>query len=151
MVCNFFGKKTEPNKLLKTGVNFRFSHNNKKYAAYVPPTGWSHWGLARLAEKYGLNGVVCDWTVDNEHCKKSGKKTAFAKLATELEKYPLMASIYKNPKNKTGGHLIVLTGYSKNKIFFNDPDAKKESNIRKTMGLKKFLASWKRKIIVIKI
>lgn len=131
MLLEYSGKKTNPDDLLKLGL---------KIGAYLPGIGWRHRGLVELAKKYGDRGKNFDWA-------GLDLKIAVHQLKIHLKKYPLLASIYNAFNPKRGGHLIVLVGMEKNKIFYHDPDAKK--NIRKSVSMKKFLKGWKKRIIVI--
>ncbi|MDP3729423.1 MAG: cysteine peptidase family C39 domain-containing protein [bacterium] len=149
MILNYFGKNIPPEKLLEIGLNFKFSYKGSEYFAHTPSFNWIHWGLARIAKKFGFQGIVYDWSVNNEVCKKLNKKAAFDKLTKLLEKYPLMASLNKTFSGKGKGHLIVLTGIDKNRIFYNDPDYKIKKHSCKNISKTKFLKHWTKRTIVV--
>ena len=131
MLLEYSGRKTKPDDLLRLGL---------KIDAYLPGIGWKHHGLVELAEKYGAKGENFDWA-------KLDLSIAVRQLKIHLKKYPVLTSIYNSFNPKRGGHLIVLVGMEKNKIFYHDPNAKKKS--RRAVSLKKFLTGWKKRIIVI--
>ncbi len=133
MILEYFDKKIPAEMLLNQGL---------KIKAYLPGIGWKHKGIVKLAKKFRLNGKNFDWA-------KLNTKTAFLKLKNYLKKYPILASIHLNFNPKNGGHLVVITGISETKIFYNDPDSKTEKQISKSIPIKKFLTGWKKRIIVI--
>lgn len=133
MLLEYSGKKTNPDDLLKLGL---------KIDAYLPGIGWKHRGLVELSKKYGARGKNFDWA-------GLDLKIAFNQLKIHLKKHPLLASIYNAFNPKRGGHLIVLVGMEKDKIFYHDPDARSKNKIKKSVSLKKFLAGWKKRIILI--
>ncbi len=149
MISEYFDKKIPREQLLKLGLKLNFTYKNKEYSAYSPEFGWNNWGLVHLAEKFNFKGIVYDWSIDNDHCKKLNKKPAFQKLKNYLKKYPILASIYLNFNPKKGGHLVVITGISGTKISYNDPDSKIKKQIPKSVPIKKFLTGWKKRIIII--
>jgi len=148
MLLGYFNKKRSPDRLLKTGLKLTFFYKRKKYLAYAPAFGWTHWGLVRLAKKSNLNGAVYDWSTDNDWCKKSSKKTAFNKVIDLLKKQPVIVSMRKT-FNKKGAHLVVLTGYDNKKIFYNDPDHKLQSYSGSHISKTNFLRNWTKRAIVI--
>ncbi|MBI4991767.1 MAG: C39 family peptidase [Candidatus Harrisonbacteria bacterium] len=133
MLFNYFGKEISADQLLKDGIT-----NN----AYLKAVGWKHKELAELGKQYGLNGENLDWTALDA-------QSAYQKATGYLNQYPIMASVYNNFEPGNSGHLIVITGATTDKIFYNDPDAKNINNISKEISLKKFLNGWKKRIIII--
>lgn len=133
MEIDFFKPKTASvMKLLKEGLSS---------GAYVKNVGWSHQGLADLAEKYGLEGKVHDFS-------KLKKDMAFAELADSLSGGPVIASIYNkfNPKS-TLGHLIVVTGFDEDYVYYNNPAS---TGGEKKIGVTDFLSGWKKRYITIR-
>ena len=133
IVLEYWGVKEKADDLIKLGL---------KQDAYIPGIGWKHGGLVSIAKEFGLRGENLDWFKDLP-------EEAFEKLLSKLEKYPVLASIYKNFKLGGSGHLIVLTGYENGWIFFNDPDSKTRKGIQNKVVVEKFLNGWKRRIVVI--
>ena len=150
MILKNLGNYIPPEKLLKLGLKFNFTYKNKRYSAYSPKIGWNQWGLAHIAEKFNFKGIVYDWSINNDHCKKLNKKEAFKKLVKLLKKQPLIASI-KRPRNQDASHLIVLTKMQDNKILYNDPDSKTKKGIYKTISAEKFIRSWTKRVIAIHV
>ncbi len=123
---------TSVNEVLREGISS---------GAYVKNVGWSHEGLAGLAVKHGMTGRTFDLSEYN-------KENAFNQFQEIVKEGPVIASIHRgfNPKSSFG-HLIVITGYDDNLIYYNDPG--KHDGIRK-VTISQFMAGWKRKLIVIR-
>lgn len=133
MVLDFWGIKKSADELIKLGL---------KKDAYIQGVGWKHKGLVLVAKKFGFKARNYDWYKDSY-------EVSFKKLLPKLKKYLVIASIYKNLKPGKSGHLVVLTGYENDQIFFNDPNSKTRGGIHKKVAAEKFLSGWKRRIIVI--
>ena len=132
MLIHYYkGEPVDSKNLFETAIK-----NN----AYLPNIGFKHRELAELASNYNLKGENFDWF-------KLDIEEAFNKLLSLLETQPVIASIYSHfdPENKNG-HLIVLTGFDKENIFYNDPQAGPD----KSISIEDFLKGWKKRIIVIK-
>jgi len=128
--------KTEPenfSELVEEGLG---------YAGYIPGVGWRHKELAQMAKGFGLDGESFDW--NNEHAD-----IAFNKTVVYLSRHPVMASIHRGLEEGGSGHLVVLTGYDDGKIFYNDPDSEKRSDVERDAPLEKFLSGWTKRIIVV--
>lgn len=112
-----------------------------KGGAYVKNVGWSHAGLAALAQKHGMIGKTYSF---------SGltKADAFSQFEDIIKEGPAIASIHRgfNPKSSYG-HLIVVTGFDDNLVYYNDPG--KHDGIRK-ISIDQFMNGWKRSLIVIR-
>ena len=117
------------NKLLKEGINA---------GAFINGAGWSHKGLALLAENYGLKGA-------NYDLSGSDMKTAFAQLEKILKEGPVIASVhYKlDPKNPIP-HLIVVNGINNGQVYYNDPASAMGG---KNISIQKFMKAWKKRYI----
>lgn len=118
--------------------------NAFRLAAYIPNVGWAHKGLASLAEEFGFKGKNYDWS-------KKTPDAAYSLLLKKLQKRPIIASIYRNLKPGSSGHLVLLTGIKGNRIYYNDPDSKTRRGIKKTATLNKFLKGWKKRVVEIKL
>ncbi len=111
--------------------------------AYVWNRGWSHRGLVLLARRFGLHGENLDWASLPSHA-------AFRKLLPLLRRGPVIASIYRYPREKRGGHLVVVTEVEAGKVYLLDPIAKTRSRIPRIITRKAFLEAWKRRIVVVR-
>ncbi|MBU0612048.1 C39 family peptidase [Patescibacteria group bacterium] len=133
MIVNFYKPKTTTvQKVLEQGIAI---------GAYQKNVGWKHNGLAALAKKYDMEGKVLDLS-------KPDKETAFEQFKDVIKEGPAIASIHRNFDPKLSfGHLIVITGFDDNLIYYNDPG--KREGIR-TVPITNFMKGWKRKLIVIR-
>lgn len=109
--------------------------------AYQKNVGWKHDGLAALAEKHGLVGSTHDLS-------KLSKDDSFTQFKNILNEGPAVASIHRgfNPKSSFG-HLIVITGFDDNFIYYNDPG--KRDGIKK-VAVNDFMQGWKKRLIVVR-
>lgn len=120
--------------LLKEGVTS---------GAYQTNVGWKHYELAALADRHGLSGRVynfSDLSMDN----------AIIELKDALADGPVIASIYnKFDPVKYGwlGHLIVVTGYDDQGVFYRDPASTKTE---KKISYSGFRTGWKKKFITVR-
>ncbi len=129
-------KKTYPDgdKLVEIGLGLN---------AYIPGVGWRHKELVEIAKSFGLDGKNFDWF-------QKPPKEAFQEMIPHLEKYPLAVSVHPLFETQNqGGHLVVLTGFENNILYYNDPAAKTREKITQKIILNKFLKGWKRRIIAI--
>ena len=109
--------------------------------AYVKNVGWSHQGLVNLAAKHGLIGKRHDFT-------QFKAQKAFLELKYVLNDGPVIASIRnKFDPNATLGHLVVLTGYDDQFVFYHDPAGPKTERKISNAG---FLAGWQRVVISVR-
>lgn len=133
MIVNFYKPKTTTvQKSLEDAIAL---------GAYQKNVGWKHDGLAALAKKYGMDGKVQDFS-------KLNNLDAFNQFKDVIKEGPAIASIHRNFDPKLSfGHLIVITGFDDNQIFYNDPG--KHDGIRK-VSITDFMKGWKRKLIVIR-
>lgn len=139
MVLDFFEPKRTGTRTLSRLIRAR-----TRAHAYIPNVGWSHAGLARIAMRYGLKGKNYDWF-------RESSRSAFKKMIRFLKRGPVIASIYRNLNPNMHGHLVVITGFQKNIVYYHDPDSKARNAIPRKVPLKKFLRGWKRRIIVVRI
>ncbi len=111
--------------------------------AYLPGIGWKHAELAKLSEHYGANGTNYDWAA-------LSPEEAWVKLTTYLGQTPVLVSIHSHfdPTTKDG-HLIVLAGEQTGQIIYADPEIKDRDQIITSIDRTKFLAGWKRRVIII--
>ena len=133
MIVEFYKPKTTTvQKVLEEAI---------KEGAYEKNVGWKHDGLAVLAEKYGLIGKTYNFS-------KLDENAAFDQLKNILKEGPVIASIHRgfNPKSSFG-HLIVVTGFDNNLVYYNDPG--KHDGIRK-VSTTDFMKGWKEMLIVIR-
>ncbi|MFH0803582.1 MAG: C39 family peptidase [Candidatus Tagabacteria bacterium] len=111
--------------------------------AYIPDIGWRHKELVDIAKSLDLDGKNFDWF-------KKTPEEAFQKMFPYLEKYPLAASVHPLFETQNqGGHLVVLTGFENNILYYNDPASEIREEIAQEIPLDNFLKGWKRRIIAI--
>lgn len=112
--------------------------------AYLEGVGWRHAGLAVLARGYGFNkSKNFDWA-------KLSLEQALVKLKKELEKGPVMASVYSDFNLKCGGHLVVLLSLTDKKAVVLDPAMTERPKVKRSISAQKFAKAWKKRIIVIR-
>lgn len=133
MLLEYHGKNTDSNVLLKDA----FASN-----CYLKDIGWKHKELALLAKQFSLHAENFDWAALED-------TAAFKQLLQALQKGPLLASIHHSFDPQKGGHLIVVTGLKDDTVFYNDPDAKERSEIKKSIPVDVFRHGWKKRIIEI--
>lgn len=133
MLVEFYKPNTTSvQKILEEGL---------KAGAYQKNVGWKHDGLAALAVKHGLVGKTVDMS-------KSTKEIAFKELQKIIKDGPAIASIHRGFNAKSPfGHLIVITGFDKDLVYYNDPG--KRDGIRQ-VTISEFMKGWKKRLIVIR-
>ena len=106
--------------------------------AYADDVGWSHQGLALLADNHGFLGNPRDFSSNNMN-------TAFAKLVSAVKDGPVIASVhYTFDFNNPIPHLVVISGVKDDKVYYNDPASGGGS-----ISVDKFKSSWKKRYIEI--
>lgn len=133
MIINFYRPETVSTQtLLKEGI---------AAGAYLNNAGWTHQGLALLAEHYGLNGASYDLS-------GLSMDSAFARFAEFLKTGPVIASVYYtfDPTSPIP-HLVVVNGIENNTVYYNDPAAKTGGEKISTAD---FITGWKKRFIVIR-
>jgi len=120
-------------------------HLGLEQGAYLPGVGWKHAGLTNLAKHFGFKNSY------NLDLAKESLETALNKLKEELEKGPVMVSVYTNyyPLNKDG-HLIVLLSLTDEQAEVLDPAAKDHADIHQFIPASQFLIGWKKRLIVVR-
>jgi uncharacterized protein YvpB len=109
--------------------------------AYINGAGWSHLGLVRLGEGYGLKGETYDLS-------KLDTASALLRLETALARGPVIASVhYKFDPKSTIPHLAVITGTANGRVYYNDPAGKTPGQ---SLATTDFLKSWKKRFIVLR-
>ncbi len=134
MLIDFYKPGTvSPDTLLAQGI---------AAGAYDGDAGWSHQGIVRLAEKYGLKGEaysLSDLSAD----------AAFAQFEKILEDGPAIASVhYKFDPQNPIPHLGVITGVSDGMVYYNDPAAKSGE---KSIPANEFIKAWKKMFITVRV
>lgn len=125
----------------KTTTVQKVLENALASGAYQKNVGWKHEGLADLAADYDLSGRTYDFS-------KSNKNTALNQFKDIIKEGPAIASIHRgfDPKSSFG-HLIVVTGFDDNLVYYNDPG--KRDGIRK-VSITNFMNGWKKRLIVVR-
>lgn len=109
--------------------------------AYIKNAGWSHKGLALLANDHSLSGKNYDLSTSNMN-------TAFSELEKSLKKGPVIASVHYSfdPKNPIP-HLVVINGIKGNILYYNDPTETSGGGI---ISAEAFKLSWKKRYIEVR-
>lgn len=125
----------------KTTTVQKVLENALASGAYQKNVGWKHEGLADLATDYDLSGRTYDFS-------KSDKNIAFDQFKNIIKEGPAIASIHRgfDPKSSFG-HLIVVTGFDDNLVYYNDPG--KRDGIR-NVSITNFINGWKKRLIVVR-
>ena len=108
--------------------------------AYDAGVGWVHAKLALLGNHFGLKGTNYDWAQDTD-------EYALSKLGGFLRKGPVIASIHKSFNPSKGGHLVVITGIDRHRVYYNEPASHPGTRQKRTASLSRFLRGWKKRII----
>jgi predicted double-glycine peptidase len=133
MLIDFYKPKTvSVDTLLKEGLNAR---------AFINGAGWSHQGLALLANNYGLKSATYDLS-------KLDINAAFAKFEEILKEGPVIASVhYKFEPQNPIPHLVVINGINNDMIYFNDPASVSGG---KNISVQDFIKAWKKRFIAVR-
>jgi ABC-type bacteriocin/lantibiotic exporter with double-glycine peptidase domain len=106
--------------------------------AYAKNAGWKHRDLALLGGQYGLEGESYDLA-------KLDTASAFLRFKGSLMAGPVIASVhYKFDPKSTIPHLVVITGITDDRVYYNDPAARASGQFVSTS---EFLAAWKKRFI----
>lgn len=109
-----------------------------KRGHYITGAGWSHTGLARLAEAYGVRGRVRDFT-------DLTTKRAVERLKRDLEHGPVIASVhYGFDPQSTIPHLVVIRNIIDGTVYYSDPA---EESAAGTISRAGFIDAWKQRAI----
>ena len=78
---------------------------------------------------------------------KSDNEAALGQFLDALKDGPVIISIHHkfNP-NATLGHLVVVTGFENDTVFYHDPE---DPRAEKTISTEDFLKGWKKRFIVL--
>lgn len=110
--------------------------------AFIDGAGWSHRGLALLAQSYDLQGQ----SYDLSHLDMD---TAFAQLEEVLREGPVIASVrYKLEPQNPIPHLVVINGVSGSVVYYNDPAA---VSAGQKISIQNFTKAWKKRFIVVRL
>jgi len=113
----------------------------RESGAYITSAGWSHAGLIKLSEAYGLNG-------SSNSLSHLSADEAFEKLIEVVEEGPVMVSVYYTfTPGHPIPHLAVVTDIKDGLVYYNDPADPKGNN---SISIEKFKPAWKRRYIEIR-
>lgn len=109
--------------------------------AFLSDAGWTHQGLINLTKKFGLNG-------ESRSLASLSMTDAFNKLEEVVSEGPVMVSVHYTfePTNPIP-HLVVVSGVSNGKVFYNDPA---EPSGEGSLSIEKFKSAWKKRYISIR-
>lgn len=117
--------------------------------AYLDNIGWRHRGLVDLARLYGYDGYNVD--ASEKGPMPRTPLSAWELLMRDLEKGPVLASVYRQlDPERGGGHIIIVTGYENGLVHLNDPEEFLAADGRKNMALEGFLPAFKNRFIVLR-
>lgn len=112
--------------------------------AYVKGIGWSHAGLVNTARSFGYEGY-------NRDLADKPAELALKALIEEVAIRPAIVSVKsKFDPNATDGHLIVVTKVDKKNVHIIDPEEKTAKMGIKAIAISKFIAIYKKRIILIR-
>ena len=132
MLISYYGEEVAVDDLLTKGIS---------NGAYLDSAGWTHAGLIKLSNDYGLDGSST--LLEYLHVDD-----AFAKLQLALKGGPVMASVHYTfePTNPIP-HLVIINGVRDGQVFYNDPA---ETSGGKSLSIGKFKSGWKKRFIEIR-
>ncbi len=168
MIVSFYDKKYKSKpveEFIKKGLELK---------AYKKGEGWYHFGLAKIARKWGFQGWYRKWILadkDKKNCKEKGlSKKEINEIEEQLLKeginslyqsiknrHPVVVAVPKKFKKGESGHLVVLTGIKNwddgkcTGFYFNDPynpNGEEKKNI--FVSYNKFINIWSKRAVFIK-
>lgn len=146
MVLDFWHRQDARN------VTFELNNLHRKgteAGAYREGIGWSHGGLVSLARELSYESYNRDWA-DKGPTPKSAEQ-AWHALALELERGPVLVSVYSGLEPaRGGGHIVVVTGFENDLVYFNDPEQKDEQEGRRILARISFIRAFKRRYVIIR-
>jgi predicted double-glycine peptidase len=132
MIVNYyFPGEATVDELLEEGI---------ASGAYIASAGWSHQGLANVANAHGLSGTPRDM---------SGlpMDAAYEELRDVLEEGMVIASVYYTfTPGHPIPHLVVVRGIKEDTVYYSDPS---EPDGDGSLSSEKFKAAWKKRYIAI--
>jgi len=132
----FLGSDVNLDELFQRGVDT---------GAYAPGIGWRHAELAQLGHRFGF------LRSQNYDLAALSDIEARRELEDALGEGPVIASVHTryNP-SQSEGHLVVLLSLTNETAEVMDPAAIQREAIRQHISKEQFLASWKKRFIVIR-
>jgi hypothetical protein len=117
--------------------------------AHIKNVGWSHRGLAQLAQHYGYVAHNVD-VAPNSPTPKT-QQEAWSMLLADLAQGPMLTSVFSrfDPTSRDG-HIIVVTGWDGALVAFNDPVEMDAWEGKKLLALQTFLPAFKQRFIVVR-
>lgn len=116
-----------------------------------PKHGWIHDGLVALAKKHGFKKSF------RKEFDVESRASNNAALSYMIELLKLGIPILVSMRFKSGGHLVLLTGYRYlgvrhlSGFFYHDPNAKsRKTGTHKYISTSEFLKKWKGRLIIVK-
>jgi predicted double-glycine peptidase len=133
MIVNYYSPgEATVDELLEEGI---------ASGAYIASAGWSHQGLAHLAEAHGFSSTPRDmsgWSMD----------AAYEELKDALEEGMVIASVYYTfTPGHPIPHLVVVRGIEDGTVYYSDPS---EQNGNGSLSVEKFKAAWKKRYIAVR-
>ena len=127
----------------------RLLERGRAIGAYRESIGWTHAGLVQLAREFGYDGFNADFAPKSPTPKSPAE--AWAELLAELERGPVLASVYAGlDPSRGGGHIVVVTGVRDGLVLFNDPEEMSAREGQRILSLGNFLRAFKLRFIVVR-
>jgi hypothetical protein len=116
--------------------------------AYREGIGWTHGGLAAIARQLGYRSYNRDFAPNSPTPRD--ENGAWSALARELDRGPVLASMYSGmDPSRGGGHIVVVTGTEDELVLLNDPEQHQEREGKRALARKKFREAFKRRYIYV--
>lgn len=139
MVMDFWGNAPSLDELLREGL---------VAGAYREGIGWSHRGLAMVAQAHGYQASNVDVAPASPTPETADQ--AWQMLIGELERGPVLVSVWRSlDPQPHGGHIVVLTGWDGTLVSFNDPIERSASEGQKVLVREVFMRLFKQRWIII--
>jgi hypothetical protein len=130
-------------------------NEGQSIGAYNPSIGWDHNGLVRLLRNHGVSAYSQEFRsveidiesgemnrnpIEDEFVEKGLKK-----IRESIDNNnPVMVSVFPGFGDNNSPHLVLITGYNEEGLFFHDPDNSK-GEIKKAYPISRehFLRFWR--------
>ena len=112
-----------------------------KRGGYQKGVGWKHKALAELCGIYALRGKNFDLA-------KKPFSFSQKQLKASLRKGPVVVSVWRDPKKRSGGHLVTAVGFDTRSFLLKDPLERTDGAMQKRVTWKTFGNIWKKRMVV---
>ncbi|MFT5179756.1 MAG: hypothetical protein ACI9GH_000247 [Candidatus Paceibacteria bacterium] len=111
--------------------------------------GWLHGSLVILLRNHGVPAYRQEFRSKDEKFQKELEAKGIEKIKKSLEgNNPVIVSVKSDFDDNKDSHLIVLTGYDDESVYYNDPNTK-DGNTKKDVKVDfdKFVEYWRPYVI----